>query len=216
MGHASPERMPCSYESLTSDLVGIIQNQVESSKNDKLNVMTMTDDVVMLGSDEDISALCKKCNGGHDVSSRLEKIEAGQKRLEKKLDNLVDILQTFIKKQENFVTIDLNSSSFVIDPNASFQQPSTSSDPQVPVVTCVTSVASAAAEIVPMTSVTELEETSKQNGNLEETVNTELPELTPTVCELVLQERRENEENMTPEVPKTSQPKTMKKIPESM
>ena len=212
MGHASPERMPCSYESLTSDLVGIIQNQVESSKNDKLNVMTMTDDVVMLGSDEDISELCKKCNGVHDVSSRLEKIEAGQKRLEKKLDNLVDILQTFIKKQENFVTIDLNSSSFVIDPNASFQQPLTSSDPQVPVVTCVTSVASAADDIV-RTSVTELEETSKQNDNIEETVNTELPELTPTVCELVLQERRENEENMTPEVPKTSQPKTMKKFP---
>ena len=67
MSHASPERMYCSYESLTSDLVGIIQNQVDSSKNDKLNVMTMKDDVVMLGSDEDISALCKKCNGVHDA-----------------------------------------------------------------------------------------------------------------------------------------------------
>ena len=99
------------------------------------------------------------------MSSRLEKIEAGQKRLEKKLDNIVDIPQTFIKKQENFVTIDLNSSSFVIDPNARFQQPSTSSDTQVPVVTCVTSVASAAADIVPMTSVTDLEETTKQNDN---------------------------------------------------
>ena len=98
MSHASPERMYCSYESLTSDLVGIIKNQVDSSKNDKLNVMTMKDDVVMLGSDEDISALCKKCNGVHDVSSRLLKIEAGQKRLEKKLDNLLHNLQTFIKK----------------------------------------------------------------------------------------------------------------------
>ena len=70
-------------------------------------------------------------------------------------------------------------------------------------VTCVTSVASTATDIVPTTSVTELEETSKQNDNLVENVNTELRELTPTVCEL---ERREHEENMTPEVPKNSQP----------
>ena len=33
------------------------------------------------------------------------------------------------------------------------------------------------------------------------------------MCDLVLQERRENEENMTPEVPKTSQRKIMKKSP---
>ena len=72
-------------------------------------------------------------------------------------------------------------------------------------VTCVTSVASTATDIVPTTSVTELKETSKQNDNLVENVNTELRELTPTVCELVLQERRENE-NISPEVQKTTQP----------
>ena len=68
MGHASPERMPCSYERPTS--VGI-QNQVDSSKNYKLKVMTMPDDVMMLDSDEDISALCNKFNVVHDVSPRL-------------------------------------------------------------------------------------------------------------------------------------------------
>ena len=132
-----------------------------------------------------------------------EKIETGQKRLEKNWTTLL----TFIKKQEkeNFVTIDLNSSSFVIDPNASFQQPLTNSDSQVPVVTCVTSVASAATDIVPKTIIKELEERSKQYDKLEETVNTELTELTPTVCELVLQERKENEK-IFPEVQKTTQP----------
>ena len=72
-------------------------------------------------------------------------------------------------------------------------------------VTYVTSVASAASDIVPTTIVKDLEETSKQYDKLEETVNTELTELTPTVCELVLQERRENE-NISPEVQKTTQP----------
>ena len=185
--------MPCSYESLAWDLTGIIQNQVEFSTNDKRNVMTMSDKVVMFGTDEDISVLCKKCNGVYDVSSRENwdrATETGEK-----LDNLVDILETFIKKQENFVTIDLNSSSFVIV----LQQPLTSSDSQVPMVTCVTRVASAATDILPKTIVKELKERSKQYDKLEETVNTELTEVTPTVCELVFQELKENE-NIFPEV----------------
>ena len=75
---------------------------------------------------------------------QLIRSSSGQKRLDKKLDNFVDILQTYIKEQKkNFVTIDLNSLTFVIDPNASFQ---------VPLVTCVTSVA---ADIVPKTRVTD-------------------------------------------------------------
>ena len=189
--------MPCSYESLAWDLTGIIQNQVEFSTNDKRNVMTMSDKVVTFGTDEDISVLCKKCNGVYDVSSRENWDRA--KETGEKLDNPVDILEAFIKKQENFVTIDLNSSSFVIDPNASFQQPLTSSDSQVPMVTCVTRVASAATDIVPKTIVKELEERSKQYDKLEETVNTELTEVTPTVCELVFQELKENE-NIFPEV----------------
>ena len=72
-------------------------------------------------------------------------------------------------------------------------------------VTYVTSVASAASDIVQTTIVKDLEETSKQYDKLEETVNTELTELTPTVCELVLQERKENEK-IFPEVQKTTQP----------
>ena len=185
--------MPCSYKSLTWDLTGIIQNQVDFSTNDKRNVTTMSDKVVMFGTDEDISVLCKKCNGVYDVSSRKNwdrATETGEK-----LDNLVDILETFIKKQENFVTIDLNSSSFVIV----LQQPLTSSDSQVPMVTCVTRVASAATDILPKTIVKELKERSKQYDKLEETVNTELTEVTPTVCELVFQELKENE-NIFPEV----------------
>ena len=75
----------------------------------------------------------------------------------------------------------------------------------MPVVTYVTSVASAASDIFQTTIVKDLEETSKQYDKLEEIVNTELTELTPTVCELVLQERRENE-NISPEVQKTTQP----------
>ena len=66
-------------------------------------------------------------------------------------------------------------------------------------VTCVTRVASAATDILPKTIVKELKERSKQYDKLEETVNTELTEVTPTVCELVLQERKENE-NIFPEV----------------
>ena len=185
--------MPCSYKSLTWDLTGIIQNQVEFSTNDKRNVTTMSDKVVMFGTDEDISVLFKKCNGVYDVSSRENWDRA--KETGEKLDNLVDILETFIKKQENFVTIDPNSSSFVIV----LLQPLSSSDSQVPMVTCVTRVASAATDILPKTIVKELKERSKQYDKLEETVNTELTEVTPTVCELVLQERKENE-NIFPEV----------------
>ena len=123
--------------------------------------MTMSDDRVMFGTDEDIPALCKECNGVYDVSSRENWDRA--KKTGEKLDNLVDILKTLIKKQENFVTIDLNSSIFVLDPNASFQQALTSSDSQVPVVTVWLVL-----PVLLLTIVKELEETSKKYDKLEE------------------------------------------------
>lgn len=80
----------------------------------------MTDDIVIVQSEEDIASLCKDCNGTHhsqtSVQTQLKDIKSSQKALEKKVDSLLEILTTFVKKQETCVTIDLNTSSFVIEP----------------------------------------------------------------------------------------------------
>uniref|UniRef100_K1S613 BEN domain-containing protein n=1 Tax=Magallana gigas TaxID=29159 RepID=K1S613_MAGGI len=121
-GHSSPKRQPCSFEDLTSDQVDIILNQVESAQKNLISTMTMTDDIVIVQSEEDIASLCKDCNGTHhsqtSVQTQLKDIKSSQKALEKKVDSLLEILTTFVKKQETCVTIDLNTSSFVIEPES--------------------------------------------------------------------------------------------------
>uniref|UniRef100_K1R495 Uncharacterized protein n=1 Tax=Magallana gigas TaxID=29159 RepID=K1R495_MAGGI len=121
-GHSSPKRQPCSFEDLTSDQVDIILNQVESAQKNLISTMTMTDDIVIVQSEEDIASQCKDCNGTHhsqtSVQTQLKDIKSSQKALEKKVDSLLEILTTFVKKQETCVTIDLNTSSFVIEPES--------------------------------------------------------------------------------------------------
>lgn len=51
-----------------------------------------------------------------DIRSDTAQGQSSQKAMEKKVDSLLEILTTFVKKQETCVTIDLNTSSFVIEP----------------------------------------------------------------------------------------------------
>lgn len=84
-GHSSPKRQPCSFEDLTSDQVDIILNQVESAQKNLISTMTMTDDIVIVQSEEDIASLCKDCNGTHhsqtSVQTQLKDIKSSQKAL---------------------------------------------------------------------------------------------------------------------------------------